>query len=240
MSALIKLHNIDKAFTQGGNRLCFFDPQDNSRCIKIIRPDRTPELRRKQKKFPKNLKPLSRFDENKNELMEVERIKKSVGDEAFSLIPRYFGMVETDLGSGLSLEMIRDFDGKISLSLKQYLWVNGFTSSLKKAFALFSDSWSGLGMPSRDLLLHNIVVQQTKSQNKPPEVYRLVVIDGLGWSGLPVLYYFSKVLARAKARKKIEKLEAAMANLLAKKASNADWGYHGWLNEEQRTSKKSI
>lgn len=239
MSDSVKLGSINNAFTQGGNRLCFFYPKNDEKCIKIVRPDRTPELRRKQKKFPKNLKPLSRFDENRNELLEVKRIEKAIGESAFKVIPRYFGMITTDLGEGLCSEMIRDYDGKVSISIKQYLWMNGFSEPLKKAFASFSVAWGTLGMPSRDLLLHNIVVQKTLESQSELLVYRLVVIDGLGWSGLPLLTYAFKPLAKYRARKKVNKLEQAIYNLLSKKTSNSDWGYHGWLNEEQRVSAGS-
>jgi len=236
MSDLVKLHSVSNAFTQGGNRLCFSHPEDSSKCIKVVRPDRTPELRRKQKKFPKNLKPLSRFDENRNELLEVERIERVIGEEAFELIPRYFGMIATDLGEGLCSEMIRDYDGKVSISIKQYLWVNGFSESLEKAFGSFSISWAALGMPSRDLLLHNIVVQKVLDSQRNLVIYRLVVIDGLGWSGLPLLTYALKPLAKYRAQKKIKKLEMAINKLISNKESGSDWGYHGWLNEEQRVS----
>lgn len=232
MPDLVILKDIENAFTQGGNRLCFFHPDDDNLCIKIPRPDRTPELRRQQKSFPKNLKPLSHFDENKCELMELQRIEKNIGDKAFLLTPRCFGMVNTDLGEGLCLEMIKDHDGKVSLSLKQYLWINGITTSLETALAFFAEQWQHLGMPSRDLLLHNIVVQQDVAGVK-----RLVVIDGLGWSGFSFLYTGCKRLARHRAAKKITKLKQAMTQLAVKKENNVDWGYHGWLNEEQRLSK---
>jgi len=239
MSGLVKLHSASNAFTQGGNRLCFSHPDDRNKCIKVVRPDRTPELRRKQKKFPKNLKPLSRFDENKNELLEVERIERAIGDQAFELIPRYFGMVATDLGEGLCSEMIRDHDGKVSISIKQYLWVNGFSESLSNAFERFAIAWATLGMPSRDLLLHNIVVQKVLDSQSNSIIYRLVVIDGLGWSGMPLLTYVIKPLAKYKAQKKIKKLEIAMNQLLINKESGSDWGYHGWLDEEQRVSSNN-
>lgn len=236
MSGSVKLGSVNNAFTQGGNRLCFVHPEDGSKCVKVVRPDRTPELRRKQKKFPKNLKPLSRFDENKNELLEVDRIERVIGEQAFELIPRYFGMITTDIGEGLCSEMVRDYDGKVSISIKQYLWVNGFSEALRKAVASFSIVWEELGMPSRDLLLHNIVVQKMLDKKNNSLVYKLVVIDGLGWSGLPLLTYAIKPLAKYRARKKIKKLELAIHKLLSNKESGSDWGYHGWLNEKQRVS----
>ncbi len=236
MSDGVHLDNIDNAFTQGGNRLCFFHPDDAGRCIKVVRPDRTPEIRRKQKRFPKNLKPLSRFDENRNEIIEIQRIKKYIGDGAFDVIPKYFGMLESDLGPGLCCEMIRDDDGKVSISLKQYIWVYGLTDSLNEALNTFKTKWIVMGMPSRDLLLHNIVVQQ-ENASSDSVVKRLVVIDGLGWAGFSFLFYRFHFLAVSKAKKKIAGLDKSVTQLLHKKENQSDWGYHGWLNEDQRLAK---
>ena len=227
----INLGSVGNAFTQGGNRLCFYHPLDPNICIKVPRPDRTPELRRKQKSFPKSLKPLSRFDENFLEWREVQTINRLIGREAFALIPYYYGMVNTNLGQGLSCEMIRDGDGKISLSLKQYLWEHGLDKIVKAALSQFSKRWVDLGMPSRDLLLHNMVLQQ-KSQEQPEA--RIVVVDGLGWSGLAAIGYYCKWAARRRAAKKITRLQEAITRLLSIKQQQGAWGYHGWLDEKQR------
>jgi hypothetical protein len=230
MSVSVNLDSIDNAFTRGGNRLCFFHPANPDICIKIIRPDRTPSIRKQQKKFPKNLRPLSSFNENLLELQEMRRIVLLIGDAAFDVVPRCHGMVKTDLGAGLCSEMIRDDDGKVSISLKQYLWQSGITEGLQQAITRFSQQWIQLGMPSRDLLLHNIVVQLSDHA----DVKRLVVIDGLGWSGLSRLCYFIKPLARYRARKKIQRLKQAVRQLLDTQKNKGNWGYHGWLDESQR------
>lgn len=239
MNQQLDLGGVEKAFTQGGNRLCFFHPDDATRCIKVVRPDRTPEIRRKQKAFPKNLKPLSRFDENKNELNEINKIKRFIGEEALELIPKYYGMIETNLGPGLCSDMIVDDDNRVSLSLKQYLWVNGLNVPLLAALEAFKQKWIKLSMPSRDLLLHNIVVEQIHCQSDISSIHRLVVIDGLGWPGFSWLYDICRPLAVTKARKKIQRLDMAIEQLLDKKEKQADWGYHGWLNEEQRVVKSN-
>ena len=145
------------------------------------------------------------------------------------MIPQCYGFVDTDLGTGLCVEMIRDDDGAISMSLKQYLWSFGRDNTLEALLQQFAKHWQQMGMPSRNLLLHNIVVQQKKG--KP---YRLVVVDGLGWPDLLPLGYFSKVFARHKAGRRVLKLEQAIAVLLTKKSKGQDYGIHGWLSEEQR------
>ncbi len=226
---VIDLGGEEKAFSGGGNRLCFVHPQDPRQCIKVLRPERSPARKRRERGFPKNLKPLSAFDENVQEVRVFRRIARYVGEAAFAHIPRFYGLVETNFGPGVCSELIRDDDGSISITLKQYLWVNGRTAAIEALLKRLRTGWQALGMPSRHLLLHNILVECRHS-----EPHRLVVIDGLGWPDLLPLAYWVPALARRKAARRLRQLDAEIAALLRKKANREDYGYHGWLTEEQR------
>lgn len=217
------------AFARGGNRLCFVDPRDCSRCIKVLRRDRLPEKKRKASGFPRSLKPTRFFDDNWQELKVYQKIQQQVGEQAYELIPRCFGSVDTEYGSGVVTEMITDDTGLVSLSLKQVVWQQGKTPELMAVVDRFIERWQGLGMPSRNLLLHNIVVQY---QHNVPQ--RLVVIDGLGWPDAIPLAYVSRFIARHKAGKKARRLYSAIDQLLANKANGASWGFHGWLEAADR------
>jgi len=226
---MIEFSSINSAFSSGGNRLCFVDPDNTSRCIKIARPERSPEMKRAAKSFPNNLRSLAYFDENVSDLSVYKRIDNAIGNDAYALIPHCYGSVETNLGLGLSFEMIKDSDEQISMTLKQYIWQNGLTQETQLALDNFMLRWHTLGMPSRNLLLHNIVVQQNDSSIK-----RLVVIDGLGWPDIVPVAYFSKTIARYKARRKTIRLPIAIQNLIEKKEKGGDWGLRGWMDSEQR------
>lgn len=217
------------AFARGGNRLCFVDPRAPGRCIKTLRADRSPAAKRAAAPWIKRLKPLSSFDDNLQEARVVQRIERRIGPQAFNLTPRLRGFVQTDLGPGLCSDLVRDDDGRISISLKQYLWTHGHTPALRQRLEEFRNQWVRLGMPSRRLLLHNIVVQ---CRHGMP--YRLAVIDGLGWPDMLSLANWLPGLARRKARRKIRSLNAAIANLISKRAAHSDYGVHGWLEEERR------
>lgn len=225
----IELPPPSGAFATGGNRHCFVDPGDDTRCIKVSRLDHTPAMRRKMKGFPKRLKPLSSFDDNLEEHRVFSRIERHIGDAAFELVPRCYGFVDTNHGRGLASEMIRDDDGLISMSLKQYIWQHGVTPELNQALDRFSSQWCELGVPSRKLLLHNILVQKKRGH-----IDRLVVIDGLGWPDMIPLANWLDCLARKKARRRIKGLYEAIDKLLLKKKNNSNYGYHGWLTDEQR------
>ena len=120
-------------FARGGNRLCFVHPEDDLRCIKVRRPDFTLEDRRREKGFPKNLKPLASFDDNREEYLVMKQLRRTYGEPIFRHISRCFGFVDTDLGKGLVSELIRDHDGAISQTLKKYLWDHGLTEACQVA-----------------------------------------------------------------------------------------------------------
>jgi len=198
-----QLGSIDNAFAGGDSRLCFVDPLDPGWCIKILRPDRQPAAKRRQQFLLKRLKPLRRFDENLQEIRVYRHLERSIGQAAYRLIPRIQGLVATDLGPGLRSEMIRDAEGNISLTLQAYLNLHGRTQTLQAMLAAFFRDWQALGMPSRRLLLHNILVQQNKGRP-----CRLVVVDSLGWADLLPLGYWLAPWARYRAGRKLNYLAA--------------------------------
>lgn len=225
----IHFNSEQEAFSRGGNRLCFVDPRDDNCCIKVIRPDRSPSIKKAEKRFPASLKPLQHFDDNLEEFKVYERIKQRIGEPAFQMIPRCYGFVDSNFGRGLCSELIKDSSGKISLTLKQYVWQFGNTTSLQAVLARFQQQWQSLGMPSRNLLLHNIVVQMHDK-----DIHRLVVIDGLGWPGLAPLSNFCQTMARRKAARKVSRVPKMITALLELKQRGGEWGYHGWMDENKR------
>lgn len=228
-TATVILGSVDNAFAHGGNRLCFYHPEDPRKIVKVLRRDKQPWQKRLSQPFPKTLKPLSSFNDNLQELKVYQQIDKKVGPEAYELIPHCYGLVDTDHGPGLVSELIVDGDDKVSLTLKQFLWQFGKTQPLLAALDHFSKRWAELCMPSRNLLLHNVVVQQQDEAD-----YRLVVIDGLGWPGAVSLASISTIAARRQAQRKVARLANTIEQLLRRQAEGADWGVHGWLEEQDR------
>lgn len=198
-----ELGDADNAFAGGDSRLCFVDPLDPAWCIKVLRPDRTPARKRREQSWLKRLKPLQRFDDNLQELRVYRRLEHSIGQAAYRLVPRIDGMISTNLGPGLRSELIRDDDGSISVTLQAYLARNGLDEHLQAALAAFNRAWQALGMPSRRLLLHNIVVQQRAGRP-----VRLVVVDSLGWADLLPAGYWVAPWARHRAGRKLRYLAA--------------------------------
>lgn len=208
---MIKLAST-KPFAQGGNRLCYVHPDDKSKVVKVRRPDFTLEDLRKKKGFPKSLKPLSSFDDNLEEFKVLSAFQKKYGEHVFKHISRCYGFEETDQGKGLILELVRDGNGLISYNIKQYLYEVGPTESFNVALDAFCNFWQETSLPSRNLLAHNVLVQQDDMQR----VVRLVVIDGLGYSG-----FFPKSMLTAsyfekRAKKKVSLLRQDVEKYIAR------------------------
>ena len=222
-----------KPFARGGNRLCFVHPDDTERCIKVRRPDFTLEDLRRKKGFPKNLKPLSSFDDNAEENRVMSSLLKRLGEPMHQFISRCYGFEDTDMGKGLVSELIRDESGSVSHTLKQYIWDHGYTYECQRAVNAFIEGWNDLGIPSRDLLVHNIVVQKRLDDT----IIRLVVIDGLGSSSLFPDFMFPKSHFIKKARRKTENLRVRIENLLQARAKGEFPGTHGLLMHDGVSSE---
>ncbi|MFV0478672.1 MAG: YrbL family protein [Parahaliea sp.] len=227
--ARVNLGDESNAFARGGNRLCFVDPDNHHRCIKVLRIDRSPEIKRRSAPWIKRFKPLSSFNDNLQEARVFRRIGQQIGAPAFELIPHLHGFVSTNFGEGLCCDLICDDDERISLSLKQYLWQCGRDTAIETALAAFGRQWQQLAMPSRRLLLHNIVVQCQQGQAN-----RLYVIDGLGWPDLLPLANILPALGRHRAGQRLQDLDRAIDTLLTRQAQDGDFGIHGWLPDTRR------
>ncbi|WP_321372052.1 YrbL family protein [uncultured Desulfuromusa sp.] len=232
---MILLQQI-KPFAQGGNRLCFVHPEDANLCIKVRRPDFTLEDLRRKKGFPKNLRRLSAFDDNLEEYQVIHSLEKVCGDTIYRHIYRCYEFVETDFGPGLVTELIRDADGRVSVSLKQYLWAEGYHSACQQAVGELTHFWLAQAVPSRELLTHNIVVQLDDIGN----IVRLVVVDGLGASTLIPFKWLPRMLQKRKIQAKIKRLNDRISDFLDHCAEGREPSRVGMLMHRDETAKEFI
>lgn len=139
----------------GQERICYRHPQDVGKVVKIQKGDSNKQTRRELALY-KNL----------------SRRKMS----NFEHIPRYYGMVQTNLGEGFVVDLISDFDGSVSKSLwwhfEQGYPVSEFMPYLDELRQYLLDN---LVVFSVDMGRYNILFQKIS-----PQLARLVVIDGLG------------------------------------------------------------
>ena len=162
---------------KGRERACYVHPEDPRKAIKISAGKVSAQSRREIKFYRKLQKRGGGVDEH---------------------IPNFYGLCETNLGQGIVVDLIRNYDGEISRPLNWYL-AQGFPigefepylDELKQSFL------QNLIIFNHDLTIGNLLVQKSSAIK-----VRLVAIDGLGdVIALDWLDYFP-FLVRRKIRRR--------------------------------------
>lgn len=207
---MIELSKLEP-FAIGGRRQCYIHPEFPGICLKIARPECSPDVLAKQSNWLRRLRKIARgFDENMNDWKVLSSLQKAGSDEVWAHLPALKGWMETDRGRALAMELIRDYDGLISRSLLDWINTHGSRPCLFRAIDDFCRFWESQTIPSRSLGLHNIVMQEFE-----PGSYRLVFIDGFGSTSL---IPWSRLGARGRARavlRKTERLRKEVSDYLA-------------------------
>ena len=151
--------NDSLLINSGTNRACYLHPDNIDRCVKIDISLNTKETKREKRYYNYLLKRNIPFD----------------------MISKYYGSIQTNLGNGEVVELLRDYDGNVSMELAQYL-NSTLTESdmeyIKKLIRKLKEYLYRYKIYVKDLNSVNIVVQKfAKSGNA-----RLVIVDGLAHS----------------------------------------------------------
>ncbi len=196
-------------FGVGGRRLCYVDPRNPSRCIKVLRHDEKRTVRIRPGLIPNRFR--REYNNNAHEQRELGKLFRRIGDEASQCLPRCHGNVETDLGLGLVLDLIRDHDGRISRSLRELVSTGHQPNEFREAFEAFSDFMIRHAVLSRAILDHNLATQQRADGS-----WHLYLIDGLGDPAWLPFARFSKGLAQSKIKRRLEKFWPKLETLATK------------------------
>ncbi|QIL91226.1 hypothetical protein GNX18_16640 [Microbulbifer sp. SH-1] len=198
---MIDLTNAEP-FASGGNRHCYRHPQFADRCVKVMRPGRVAELRRRAPWY-KALGSDRQFDDNAR---EVDGYRQKVLNNAepaspvWAHLPRWYGVEDTSIGVGAVSELILDADGAPGITLENYLQQYGLDDTIRGALARFSQWLRATGVLTKNLLPHNLVLSHRHGQ---PELF---LIDGLGSAAfLPFAEYFA-FSRRRYIERRIEKM----------------------------------
>ncbi|MTD37902.1 PhoP regulatory network protein YrbL [Erwinia sp. CPCC 100877] len=155
----------------GRHRKCYLYPGNPDRCIKIV------------------YNPESGGDkELQRELKYYAHLDRRLKD--WSSLPAYHGTVETDLGTGYVYDIVKDYDGSISVSLDEFARQcreNGDLRLLRQTLATLK-AW---------LIEHHIVTMNLKPQNilcrrLSPARVMPVVVDNIGEATLLPLATWSR------------------------------------------------
>ncbi|MEM1141223.1 MAG: YrbL family protein [Pseudomonadota bacterium] len=202
----------------GGTRYCFAHPQYGDRCVKVLRPDRTGEVRKRYRKDFKRYLPARFLDDQRKEIIAYEALDRTASAAHWRHVPRYHGTVATDMGLGIVTELLRNEDGSWPKNLRELFSLGEVraqshddadereaitTRPAQDQIALldgideFLEAVRELRILSRDLLAHNIVALKEESR------YRVVLVDGIGNAELIPVSSWSDLFAARKVERKI-------------------------------------
>ncbi len=190
--------NDELIFAEGGRRHCFIHPEFPDRCVKTLSENGDPLRRRNAAVWYKRLRPLSLFDDNLRELKSFRELEAK-GAAVCRHFPRCYGIQPTSRGDGIVCDLIRDEDGSVSRSLRQYVRAEGKTKQLRVALDEFFSTLLERAVVTRDILDHNLLVQIQAGR------LRIVMIDGFGSSELIPISSLIPWFGRRKAARKMER-----------------------------------
>ena len=205
---MIELKN-ETAFAHGSHRAVYRHPSNPQRCLKAMTEDFKENSRWKNSSFiSKLVRPRRYFQDNDAELHFNDEVKKRIGSKISAFIAEAHGYVDTDLGPVLEVDLITDHDGKISMSLKEYLFNKGMTPECQKALDLFwntlDETWTFVrGRPD------NLSVSQDAVGN-----CHIYAIDGYAFGQfIPLAKWFRKQQKRLH-HKRIQEQKRLIAEIL--------------------------
>lgn len=200
----------DEPLFVGGTRRVFQHPEFADRCIKVLRSDRTGAARRAKKRGWKQLLPASAFDDQLKEIRAYEQLLASTLDPApvWQHVPEYFGTAMTDCGIGIVTRLYRNYDGSWPRNLEQCL-PRGLTPALSAALGTFAIVMERHRVLTRDLLPHNMIAVEHACDS-----VQVLVVDGIGSADFIPIAACSQRAARAKVRRKLQRLEDRIRMLL--------------------------
>jgi len=196
----MKIRLKDKEIlAKGGHRTCYVHPEDKNKILKVFTSGKGPRERRKNEPFSKKVRPLYRFDDHLKDLKAYRSLAKK-GDGVWKHFPKCFGLIETDLGKAICMELIRTNGDQMAPTVADYLKKNGLTHDLKNAIDdLFSFLLNNC-IITRDLGAQNLVIKKGIG-------YQIYIVDGIGNTDLIPIANFSKRWARKKIERHINRFK---------------------------------
>lgn len=172
----------------GLRRECYFHPEDENKCIKVVVSGDHKETRREQSYY---------------RMLEKRNI-------SWRMLARFYGNVDTNLGKGAVFDLIRDYNGEISKTLGYYL--SAISETVRNDLILDH----ALPRLKQYLLKWKIVTMSLKPQNIVYRKTHkskgfLVIIDNIGNSDFIPICNYADWMAIRKIHRKWQRFEDLLA-----------------------------
>ena len=140
---------------KGKERACYLHPDDPDKAIKVL-------LGTARKQMDRELRFYAQL--NRREFQD------------YAHIPRYYGSLETNLGAGYIVDLVRDYDGSISKRLSEYFFEGASIEQYQPALDQLLDYL----LRNRIIFNHDMYEGNILVRRLDASQLQLVVIDGLG------------------------------------------------------------
>lgn len=186
------LLNASDFVGKGLHRECYVHPNDEQRCIKVVVAGDLSESKREQSYY---------------KLLQKRGI-------SWDILPRFHGVIETNMGAGAVFDLIRDYDGEISKTLEYYLSSEQLDRAenpgISHAISIFKQELYRQSIITMTLSPKNIMYKKTG-----PNEGRLVLIDNIGNSDfIPICSYIDS-LAKKKITRKLLRFDQTVLKMCA-------------------------
>lgn len=176
-------------FRKGEQRACYLHPLNASQCIKILH----------------NQNEGSPGDrETKKELAYYAYLKRR--GISWQMLPFCYGQVDTNFGKGSVYDLVRDYDGNISLPFMEYLFqpevARFHLPGLAQALVNLADYLQRERIVTKNLKQRNVVYQI-----RGKGLGRMYVVDDIGDTDFIPLSRFCGIWARKKIQRKWDRFE---------------------------------
>ncbi len=160
---------------RGTNKIVYYHPEDVDKCIKFS---------------------LDSSDEtDMQHELRFRRICKDMVERS-TLLTKYYGTVDTNLGTGHVFELIRDYDGRLSETFLEILLREKASPAVYKALAMFKEKLFEEQVITYKIFPDNFMVQRISAREN-----RIRIIDGIGMHVLFPLAYYSKTIAKRRQKR---------------------------------------
>ena len=173
----MKLYLAEKDFLgKGISKKVYYHPGDKNKCIKISID--------------------STQDTDTREELRYRRVCKKMLEQS-SLLTKYFGTVETNLGTGHVFELVRDYDGNVSETLESMIFREKDISKIYELLQKFKKTFFEELIIVQQLYPYNLLIQRISEQEN-----RIRIVDDIGMHRVLIpLTFFSKTLIRRRGKK---------------------------------------
>ena len=173
----------------GLHRKCYHHPDYADRCIKV-QIDNSPRS----------------VAETERELAYYRILDANNYSDMTGIIPRYYGAVETEQGTGQVFELVLNNDGTVAKPMSAYLKTpelrEHYSAKMRAAYREFKIQAKRGPLVTMAMKPYNMLCQEIENGE-----LRLVVIDNLGTANLIPAVYFSRLMAKLKLRRHLKRFE---------------------------------